>query len=419
MRKSVAIAVLLAAIVGGLPAEAQRVQRIAAIVNDDIVSVFDLQARMRIVISSAGLHPSLQLQRRIAGQILRRLVDERLQSQEAKRRNISVTKRNMARAVAEIEKRNKVPPGGFDRFLARSGISKEAALAQIRAQIVWSKLIRRVLMPRVSVGEDEIEEELRRLKARRGEMEYKISEILLTVDNPDRKAETRRTAERLVEELRKGANFEALAREFSRGAAASVGGDLGWMSKSELADDLRPVVTRMEPGQLAGPVETLTGVHILRLQRKRRILGASDDKTIVDLHQLLLALPPKAGPRDVAAQAELAGQIAQTVRGCDDLSRAAAEAGSAQPTKLGKMRLTDLSATVRGAIEGLSIGKPSRPVRLPSGVAVFMVCSRTAPQSELPSRKQIAERLRRERIDVLSRRYMRDLRSAAVVDVRI
>jgi len=419
MRISVAIAVLLAAMIGALPAEAQRVQRIAAIVNDDIVSVYDLQARMQIVISSTGLKPTPQLQRRLARQILRRLVDERLQLQEAKRRNVSVTKRNMANAVAEIEKQNNIPPGQFDGFVARNGIPKDAALAQIRAQVAWGKLITRVLSPRVTVGEDEIEEALNRLKSRSGEMEFRVSEILLTIDSPDRKAEIRRTAERLTEELKKGAEFAALARQFSRGASASVGGDLGWMSESELADELRPIVSSLQPGDIAGPVETLAGIHILRLQRKRRGTGGSDDKTVIDLRQILLPLPREANRQDVTAQRDLAGLISDTVSGCDDMARAAAEAGSSAPTRIGKYKLSDLAAEVRVAVESLPVGKPSKPVQMPSGIALFMVCEKTAPKADLPSRAQIAERLRRERLEILSRRYMRDLRSAAVVDLRV
>lgn len=419
MRTSVAIALLLAAMIGAMPAEAQRVQRIAAIVNDDIVSVYDLQARMQIVISSTGLKPTPQLQRRLARQLLRQLVDERLQLQEAKRRNVSVTKRNMANAISEIEKQNRIPPGEFDKFLARNGIPKEAALAQIRAQIAWGKLISRVLSPRVSVGEDEIEDALNRLKSRSGEMEFRVSEILLTIDSPDRRAEIGRTAERLAEELRKGADFEALARQFSRGASASVGGDLGWMSESELSDELRPIVSRMQPGDVVGPVETLAGIHVFRLQRKRRAMGGADDATIVGLRQILLGLAPDADQQDVAAQRTLAESIAESVSGCDDMGRAAGEARSSAPVDLGKFKLSNLTTNVRAAVESLPVGKPSKPVRLPTGVALFMVCEKTAPKADLPSREQVAERLRRERLEILSRRYMRDLRSAAVVDLRV
>lgn len=422
MRKAVAIALIfapLAAMLGGVPAQAQRVQRIAAIVNDDIVSVYDLRARMRIVISSTGLRPTPQLQQRLARQILRQLVDERLQLQEAKRRNVSVSQRNMDHAIAEIEKQNRIPPGGFDKFMARNGIPKEAALAQIRAQIAWGKLVGRILSPRVTVGEDEIEEEINRLKARRGETEYRISEILLTVDNPEAKAEVRRTAERLADELRKGAEFGPLARQFSRGAAASVGGDLGWIAESSLDEEFRPIVPRLEPGSVTAPIETPTGIHILRLERKRRIMAAPADKTVIDLHQVAFALPPQATKPEIAAQTDLAEAIAETVSGCDDLERAAREAKSNAPTALGKLRLADLSGSVRAAVESLPVGKPSRPVRTRAGVAVFMVCGKTAPEANLPSRDHIAERIRRERLEILSRRYMRDLRSAAIVDLRV
>ena len=97
--------------------EAQRVQRIAAIVNEDVISEYDLRARMQVVIVSSNLRPTAKLRQRLGQQVLRNLIDERLQAQEAKRKNISVTKRNMRTAIARLEKRNKLSPGSFNNFL--------------------------------------------------------------------------------------------------------------------------------------------------------------------------------------------------------------------------------------------------------------------------------------------------------------
>jgi peptidyl-prolyl cis-trans isomerase SurA len=247
---------------------AQRIQRIAATVNEDIVSEYDLQARMQVVIISSGLRPTPQLQKRLSQQVLRSLIDERLQLQEAKKRNIKASQRDINRAVATIEKQNGIPQGSFDEFLKKQGVPREALLTQIRAQITWQKFVGRVIVPRVTVGEDEIDETLKRLKERKGQLEYRVSEILLAVDQPKREAEVRRTSQRLLEELQRGAKFASIARQFSQTASASVGGDLGWIQEATMNTELRQIVTRMKEGETAGPIRTLAGMQIFRLTKK-------------------------------------------------------------------------------------------------------------------------------------------------------
>lgn len=397
----------------------QRVQRIAATVNEDIVSEYDLQARLQVVIFSSGLRPTPQLRKRLSQQVLRNLIDERLQLQEAKKRNVKVTKSNLRKAIATIEKQNRIPPGSFDQFLAKSGIPKDSLMSQIRAQILWQKLVGRVLLPRVTVGEDEIDEALQRLTDRKGQTEYRVSEILLTNDQPDREREVLRTAERLKEELRKGARFSAVARQFSQTASASTGGDLGWLQEATMSPEIRRVVTRMEEGTMAGPIKTLSGIQLFRLVKKRQVLAGSPDETIVDLQQILLPVAKGLTQDEIAAQTDLARTLSDTIADCEDHRRAATEVRSIGNPKLGKVRLGNLSATVRKAVATLPVGKASPPVRTGGGIAVFMVCDRKEAETGLPTRDEMRNRMIQERVSVMARRYLRDLRAAAIVDLRV
>lgn len=401
------------------PADAQRVQRIAAIVNDDVVSEYDLRARMRVVIASSGIRPTEQLQQRIAQQVLRSLIDERLQMQEAKQRNISVSKEDMSTAIGSIEKQNNLPAGSFDEFLQKNGLPRDSVLDQIRAQIAWQKLVGRVLVPRVTVGNEEVEDALARLREAKGQWEYHIHEILLTVDRPDQEGDIRRTAQRLVDELRRGARFEAVARQFSQTASASVGGDLGWMQEATMGDELREAVAKLEEGQVSDPVATLGGIQILKLEKKRRVLGGSPADTVVDLQQILLPVRNGTSRDEAGSQLKLAQLLSETLAGCDDHARAATESNSVGPTKLGRIRMGDLAPDVRSAIETLPVGKASAPVRNANGYAVLMVCSRKEAEDGLPSRAEILDRLQRNRLGIMARRYLRDLRAAAVVDLRV
>jgi peptidyl-prolyl cis-trans isomerase SurA len=400
------------------PAEAQRVQRIAAIVNDDIVSMFDLQSRLKLVVASTGIKVTPRLQKRLIQQVLRLLIDERLQIQEAKRRNVTATKRDMSRAMVNLEKQNGLKPGTFETFIRRNNLPRDALLGQIRAQITWQKLIRQTLARRVTVGQEEIDEDLARLKARRGQSEYRVAEIVLAVNTPEQEQGVIRTAERLMEQLRKGAQFNAVAQQMSRSASASAGGDLGWIAETVLDSDLAQIVPKMKKGEIAGPIKSPSGVRILLLSDTRRVLLSSAADAIVDLRHITLSLAPKADANAVTSQLDILRIMGETISGCEDFERAAKEAASAAPINLGKRRLGNLSQSIRNAVTELAIGKTSKPLRHKSGVSIYMVCARDDAKTGLPTRAEIERRIRNDRVSNLARRHMRDLRNAAVIDLR-
>ena len=175
----------------------------------------------------------------------------------------------------------------------------------------------------------------------------------------------------------------------------------------------------MKEGETAGPIRTLAGMQIFRLNKKRKILTGSTNDTVVDLQQILLPLRKGLSKDDIDAQMNLGQILSDTITDCGDHQRAAKEANSIGKTKLGKVRLGNLSKTVRASVENLPVGKASPPIRTKAGVAIYMVCDRKEADSSLPTRQEISDRLRKERLSVLARRFLRDLRAAAIVDVRV
>ncbi len=401
------------------PAAAQQTQSIAAIVNDDIVSVFDLKARLQMVIVSSGLEATPKVRDRLAPQVLRGLIDERIRIQEAKRRNVSVTKSNMKRAISSIEKRNKVKPGNLDKFLTKNGIPKNTLFSQLRAQIAWSKLVNRRLRPRVSISAEEVKETLGRIRARRGQTEYHIAEIFLAMDSPEQEAEVRRGANRLIEQIRLGAQFSAVARQFSQTSSAASGGDIGWFHGPDLDEDLKQAVEKLQPGEISDPIFGHSGFRIVKLFAKRRIGNENPQDTTVELRQVFLPLPPKPADKEVRKQMRAASILAPTIKGCSDIQRAAKEVKSPSSVDLGTFKESDLSPQIRAAVSSLAIGTASAPVRTRTGVLILMVCQRDQPELRLPSEKDIERQLAEQRLSRMARRYMRDLRNAAVVDMRL
>src|SRR5271165_1071014 len=113
--------------------------RIAAVVNDEVISVADLQSRLRMVMLSSNFPDSQETRQRIASQVLRTIVDEKLQMQEAKRQNVSATDDEIKKAVSQIEKQNNMQPEQLDAVLKAHGIERASLIDQLTASIVWAK----------------------------------------------------------------------------------------------------------------------------------------------------------------------------------------------------------------------------------------------------------------------------------------
>lgn len=417
-----AIAVLAAACLMARaidPAAAQDLQRIAAVVNDEIVSVFDLVSRTRLVLASTSLPDNPDTRRRITPQVLRALIDERIQLQEAKRLNITVNEADIAQALQQVERQNKMPAGGLDAYLKQNSLRRETLEAQIRAAISWQRVVTRRFRPSLQVGEDEIEDTLQRLRSSQGVPESLAAEIFLPVDSPEQDDEVQQSAKGLLEQIRGGAPFSAVARQFSQSASAAAGGDIGWVQPGQFGDEIDNVLGRMSPGQVAGPVRAIGGYYILMV-RDRRVLGGGGADSRLSLAQVLLPLSAGSAEADLAAQTARAEKLRAGAKTCADLGRVAQEEKLAAPTQMNDLKLTDLAPNLRPLVAGLRVGEMTQPVRVNPGLVMLMVCARQdGAEVNLPSREEIADNLTRQRLDLLARRYLRDLRRAAFVDVRV
>ncbi len=259
-------------------ARAQDSLRPAAVVNDEVISVFDLVMRTRLAILGSGVKDTQQTRNRISKQVLRRLIDERLQLQEATRLDITVDDAEIDEAVDGMAQQNKMTRQKFIETLRRRGVLETSLTEQIRARLAWQAVAARRLRPSVNVSDQEVDEIVASIQATQGDLQYRVGEIFLAVENAQQEDEVVQNAGRLVEQLRSGANFSGLARQFSQSATANLGGDLGWISKVQLGDELSNALSGLKPGDFVGPVRTLSGYSILLLREQRQATETEIDR---------------------------------------------------------------------------------------------------------------------------------------------
>jgi peptidyl-prolyl cis-trans isomerase SurA len=393
--------------------------RVVARVNDDAITDFDLSQRITFAIRSSGLQDSPEARQRMAPQILRQMIDEKLQIQNAKGLGLRVTEAELNQRVGEIERSAGMARGQFRQYLQTIGVAYEVAVQQIEATIAWSKIVRRRVRPQVDVSEAEIDDALARLRANVGKTEARVAEIFVPIDKVEQADESRRSADRVVEQLKRGAPFAALAQQFSQGATAHSGGDLGWILPGSLDPALAAAIEKLPLRQASEPIRTPAGWHILYVVDRRPFATARPDDVRLNLVQMTLALPVNASPEETNRATADAQKAMAAVRQCTDLHAQGRQLKGATSGDLSGVRAGELAGNrqMYEEIPKLRVGGTAGPFRVAEGLQVVSLCSKEGSDG-LPSRDVIAQQILLQKLEAAGRRYMRDMRRVATVDIK-
>ncbi len=242
---------------------------IAALVNDEVVSRLDVEQRISLMSLSADRELTPDDRKKIYPQILRSLIDERLQIQEARRMNLMANEAEIMGAVARLAAQNNIPIEQFENHIAEKGGNYDSLLEQLKATISWTKVVRQKFATVAIVTEDEIGAEFDKIKSATASPEYHVAEIFLAVDDPKDEESIKKTADDLVQKILQGAAFDELARQFSQSQSATEGGDLGWVKRGQLPEAADMKLAKMNANQVTRPIRVAEGFAILFLREIR------------------------------------------------------------------------------------------------------------------------------------------------------
>ena len=394
--------------------------RIAAVVNDDIISAHDLAQRIRLTIITAKLPDTAQNRRRLAPSILKTMVDERLKAQQTEKDGIEVSEEKVNNGLAGYAKSLNIPPNKLDAFLKQIGVDREVLAEQARAEIGWASTLIRNAGDRIKVTDKEVTAALEELNANKGKPEYKYAEIYLPVETPAKDNDAKDMANRLINHINAGASFSALARDFSQSPSAVKGGELGWVQSGAIDPIIEKTLAQLPLGGYSTPIRTAAGYHLLHLQDKR-IAGAEERDEILNIAQVILPLQktPQGDNKDIKlAQAR---SIAMQATNCESLVDVGKSAEGAKAGKLDNLKLSQTPPMIRQSLATVNKGQLVIQEDPKGAILVLMVCDRqkVAPTPEIAKRKEIRQRLRMEKIAREETRQLQQLRRAAFVDIRL
>lgn len=401
-------------------AQAQDSLRIAAVVNDEIISAFDLNSRIRLIILLSNLPNVQKTYNSLAPATLRALIDEKIKLQEAENLGISASQNEIDNAVERVEKRNKLAPGALIGLLQKNGVDLETLFNQLRTDIIWSRIVARKHRKAVSVSDEEVDALLAEDEAARNQPRYRISEIVIPVENPEALKDATDQVRNLVSQLQAGAEFSALARSFSQSPSAPRGGEVGWLRAEQIPVEVRSIVIALQPGQISQPTRITSGYIIFKMHEIRSGAEVAKPDAVLKLSQLHLPLPADAPQDTVTSYLETAHKRGTSSQGCEAFEETASEIGSPLSGSLGEVNLSKLPPAIKEAVASLPAGRASEPIRTNDAVIVFMVCER----KDLPvldnrlTRAEAENRLLSSKLAIYARQEIRKLRRAAYIEVR-
>lgn len=410
---------------GTTPVAAQTLDRIVAVVNDDVILQSELEAEM------ATVSQRMQAQNQqpppedaLIDQVMEQLIMERLQLAQANRMGIGVDDNTLNAAVQRIAQQNNMNLQQFRQAVAQEGMDFARFREDLRTDIKLQRLHQQQIQRQIEVTSRDIEEFLESSAGRSDDMEFRVAHILLSLPedaDPEATEEVQARAEELMARLRDGdEDFAAVAAETSDAQDALEGGDLGWRQAGELPSMFQDEVMSMSSGEIAGPIRSPSGIHVVKLVDSR-----STDQEIVEqtrARHILIQPSEVVSREDARTRLESLRDRIDQGESFRDLARAHSDdQGSAsRGGDLDWVSPGQLVPEFEETMDALEPGEVSEPFETQFGWHIVQVRERREHDSTQERRRaQAAQQIRERRSEETLENWLRELRDDAYVEVRL
>jgi len=388
-----------------------------AIVNGEVITQTDIDQRVALLaIANGGEIPADELDR-LRQQVLSNLIDETLQIQAAKAEEIEIADSDIDKTVARVAGNVKQTPEQMAAYLKSRGSSIRSIRRQITGELAWRRLQSKKIESVINVGDEEVQAVIDKLNASKGTQEYRVGEIFLSASSANEE-QAAANAQKVFAALQQGGSFVGYARQFSEASTAAVGGDLGWVRPEQLPDALANAVRQMGPGQISAPIRVPGGYSIIAVQDVRKILTADPRNALLTLKQVSVAFPKGTSRSQAEPIVGRFAEATQNIGGCGGAEKIATDFHG-EVVESDQVKMRDLPPALQEMMLQMQVGQATRPFgSIEEGVRVLVLCGRDEVDPSAPSFDQVYAQLNEERVNLRSRRYLRDLRRDAVIDFR-
>jgi len=407
------------------PRQIVTLDRIVAVVNDEIITQQELSARVdfafRQLRQQGTPPPSREV---IERQLLERLIGDRVQMQHARNIGLRVDDSELDKALLRIAADNKLSPAQMRAALERDGVPFDKFREDIRGEITLARLREREVAQKIVITESEIDNFIQNQQAQPGRGdEFNVSHVLVSVPenaSPEQLQTRRARAEQALAQIKGGADFRQVAAAFSDAPEALQGGLLGWRESERLPTLFLEALRPLQAGQLTDLLRSPNGFHILRLNERR---GGQAPIMVQQTRARHILIKTNELVSETEARNRLLALKERLDNKADfaELARANSEDGSAsRGGDLGWLNAGDTVPEFEQAMNALKPGEISAPVRSPFGWHVIEVLERRSQDMTREGQRMNARQALRERkTDEAYQEWVRQLRDSAYVEQRL
>jgi peptidyl-prolyl cis-trans isomerase SurA len=408
------------------PARIVLADRIAAVVNKEVITVKELESRTQRIAAQlrrqgAPLPPEEVLQR----QVLERMITDLVQVQFAKESGVTINEADLDRTLTRIAQQNGLSLPNFRQAVEREGIEWEKFRDDIRSEMLISRLREREVDSKIHVSDAEIDALLEQGQTSpSAPPEYDLSHILVRVPEqagPEQIEARRRRAAEALAQLRSGVDFRQVAVTFSDAPDALQGGGMGWRSADRLPELFVEALAAMKPGEVTDVLRSPAGFHIVRVNDRRG--GTAGPSTVAQTHvrHILVRMNELVSETDALRKLNILRERVRQGADFGELARLNSDdASAARGGDLGWVIEGDTVPDFERAMNALKISQVSEPVRSPFGFHLIQVLDRRVAQLPDERKRQQARRVLGERrADEAYQEFVRQLRDVAFVEHRL
>jgi peptidyl-prolyl cis-trans isomerase SurA len=408
-----------------LATKGELLDRVAAVVNDGVVLSSELDEQSAAIAERLRAQKlELPPQNVFRQQVLERLVLEQIQLQRAEKAGMKIPDEALNNALQEVAQQNHIELSKLPEALAAQGVDYPSYRNSMRKELTLSLLRQRDVLQRISVTPHEIDQYLEKQKsAPSAANEYNVSHILIAVPQAATANEldtAGKRADEVYQRAKSGEDFAKLAVAYSNSQDALDGGALNWRKGTELPTFLTDVVMKLTPGQVAEPLRTPTGFHIVKLNEMR---GANQQVIVNQVHVRHILMKTNELADDATVRQKLTELRARLLKGEDfaGLAHSSSEdpGSAAEGGDLGWTGPGSFVPAFEQVVAGLKEKEISEPFKTQFGWHIVQLLGRREfDNTDELKRKHAAEEIRASKADEETELWLRRLRDEAYVELR-
>ena len=403
-----------------LPATAQTTASVVAVIDGTAISSVDLENKIRLLLLTTGKSDNAENAKLYRDEALEMLIDETLKIQAGRSLNPESLTQATTTARAFFDNIYADEILSATERLQAAGIRASTALDQIKADIVWTRVLTQKFRRRFAQVDTLANAERTKILADLSAPQYKISEIVLMPIPSRPLAKTHELVEQLEKAISDGADFNAIAAQYSMSGSSKNGGNIGWVQAKKLPSDILQAIenTRLSEKNIV-LLKSEDFSYIFRLEGYREF-GFNDPRLdTVSMARAVLMLPPNISEEAKDAQISKLKAEAEKINSCDALRKYHLSLGSEVLGQINNIVIEKLENSFQQLVLGLKVEEASDVIQTADNeLSVFMICSRVKEAPDIPSLEKLKEAEFNKLYSVLSLRYLMRLRRAASIEIK-